>query len=51
LDGVRLLAKGELTTKVTMTLAGASKAAVDAVEKAGGTITLTAPVKAEAAAV
>jgi large subunit ribosomal protein L15 len=51
LDGVRLLAKGELTAKVTMTLAGASKAAVDAVEKAGGTITLTAPVKAEAAAV
>jgi large subunit ribosomal protein L15 len=51
LDGVRLLAKGELAAKVTMTLAGASKAAVDAVEKAGGTITLTAPVKAEAAAV
>ena len=51
LDGVRLLAKGELTAKVTMTLAGASKAAVEAVEKAGGTITLTAPAKAEAAAV
>ena len=49
-DGVRLLAKGELTAKVTISLAGASKAAVEAVEKAGGTITLTAPAKAEAAA-
>ena len=50
LDGVRLLGKGELTAKVTMSVAGASKSAVEAVEKAGGTITLTAPVKAEAAA-
>lgn len=45
LDGVRLLAKGELTAALTMTLAGASKTAVEAVEKAGGKITLTAPVK------
>jgi large subunit ribosomal protein L15 len=51
LDGIRLLAKGALTAKVTVTVAGASKAAVEAVEKAGGTITLTAPAKAEAAAV
>ncbi len=50
LDGVRLLGKGELNSKVTMSVAGASKSAVEAVEKAGGTITLTAPVKAEAAA-
>jgi large subunit ribosomal protein L15 len=50
LDGVRLLGKGELTSKVTLTVAGASKSAVEAVEKAGGTITLTAPPKAEAAA-
>ena len=50
LDGIRLLAKGALTAKVAVTLAGASKAAVEAVEKAGGTITLTAPAKAEAAA-
>ncbi len=50
LDGVRLLAKGELTAAITMSVAGASKAAVDAVEKAGGTLTLTAPVKADASA-
>jgi large subunit ribosomal protein L15 len=50
LDGVRLLGKGALTAKVTMSIAGASQSAVEAIEKAGGTITLTAPVKAEAAA-
>ncbi len=50
LDGVRLLGKGALTAKVTMSIAGASKSAIEAVEKAGGTITLTAPVQAEAAA-
>jgi large subunit ribosomal protein L15 len=49
LDGVRLLAKGELTSSLKLTLAGASKSAVEAVEKAGGSVTLTAP-KAEAAA-
>jgi len=42
-DGVRLLAKGELKAKVTLTVAGASKAAAAAVEKAGGSLTLTAP--------
>lgn len=50
LDGVRLLGKGELTSKVTMTLNGASKSAVEAVEKAGGSLTLTAPVRPEPAA-
>lgn len=45
-DGVRLLAKGNLTAKVNLVIAGASKAAAEAVEKAGGTITLTAPVEA-----
>lgn len=39
-DGVRLLAKGELKTKVTLEVAGASKAAIDAVEKAGGKVVL-----------
>lgn len=39
-DGVRLLAKGELKAKVTMQVTGASKAAVAAVEKAGGTVVL-----------
>ncbi|GEQ99165.1 50S ribosomal protein L15 [Iodidimonas gelatinilytica] len=46
-DGVRLLGKGAITSKVTITVAGASKAAVAAVEKAGGSVTLTAPVKSE----
>ncbi len=37
-DGVRLLAKGALTAKVNLLVAGASKAAVEAVEKAGGKV-------------
>ena len=38
-DGVRLLGKGELTTvKLSFTVAGASKGAIEAVEKAGGTV-------------
>ena len=37
-DGVRLLAKGELTTKVAFRVAGASAAAKAAVEKAGGSV-------------
>jgi large subunit ribosomal protein L15 len=42
-DGVRLLAKGELKAQISITVAGASKAAVEAVQKLGGTITQTAP--------
>ncbi len=38
--GVRLLAKGELTTKVSFAVAGASKSAVEAVEKLGGKVEL-----------
>ncbi len=37
-DGVRLLAKGELKAKITVDVAGASKAAIAAVEKVGGTV-------------
>ena len=37
-DGVRLLAKGALTAKLSFTVAGASKSAVEAVEKAGGKV-------------
>jgi large subunit ribosomal protein L15 len=40
-DGVRLLAKGEITSKVNLVVAGASKAAVEAVEKTGGSVTVT----------
>ena len=37
-DGVRLLGKGDLTTKVSFKVAGASKGAIAAVEKAGGKV-------------
>jgi large subunit ribosomal protein L15 len=37
-DGVRVLAKGELTSKISMSVAGASKGAVVAIEKAGGKV-------------
>ncbi|KQN07350.1 MULTISPECIES: 50S ribosomal protein L15 [unclassified Sphingomonas] len=39
-DGVRLLAKGELTVKLSFTVAGASKSAIEAVEKAGGSVSV-----------
>ena len=47
-DGVRLLAKGELSTKVSFVVAGVSKGAREAVEKLGGTVEVPAA-KAEAA--
>jgi len=40
LDGVRLLAQGELKAALTISVAGASKAAAEAVAKAGGTLQL-----------
>ena len=40
LDGVRVLAKGEITTAVTLKVTGASAAAVEAVAKAGGSLTV-----------
>ena len=40
LDGVRVLAKGEVTTKLNIAITGASRAAIDAVEKAGGKLTV-----------
>ncbi len=40
-DGVRLLANGELKAKVAFEVSGASKAAIAAVEKAGGSVTIT----------
>ncbi|SUB00590.1 RRP-L15 [Pannonibacter phragmitetus] len=39
-DGVRLLADGELKAAVTFEVAGASKTAVEAVEKAGGKVVI-----------
>jgi len=41
-DGVRLLGKGELTAKLSFAVAGASKGAVAAVEKAGGSVEILA---------
>ena len=42
-DGVRLLGKGELSAKLSFKVAGASKGAREAVEKAGGSIEVIVP--------
>jgi large subunit ribosomal protein L15 len=42
-DGVRLLGRGTLTAKLTIEVAGATEAAKAAVEKAGGTVVVSAP--------
>jgi large subunit ribosomal protein L15 len=47
-DGVRLLGKGDLKAKLSIEVAGASNSAVALVEKAGGSVTVTRPVKEEA---
>ncbi len=41
-DGIRLLAKGKITAQLTIEVTGASKAAIAAVEKAGGKVTVAA---------
>jgi large subunit ribosomal protein L15 len=46
-DGVRLLGRGEIKAKLTVEVHGASKSAIAAVEKAGGTVKILAPVKKE----
>lgn len=47
LDGIRVLAKGEFTAKANIEVTGASKSAVEAVEKAGGSLKVAAPAAAE----
>jgi len=42
-DGIRVLAKGEIAASVTLQVSGASKSAVEAVEKAGGRVEIIAP--------
>jgi large subunit ribosomal protein L15 len=42
-DGVRVLGKGELTSKITLNVTGASAGAIEMVEKAGGKLTVKAP--------
>jgi large subunit ribosomal protein L15 len=46
-DGVRLLADGELKAKLAFEIAGASKAAIEKVEKAGGSVELPEQAAAE----
>ena len=48
-DGVRLLGKGEIKAAVQFAVHGASKSAIAAVEKAGGSVKILAPQKPEAA--
>jgi large subunit ribosomal protein L15 len=48
-DGLRILGNGELKAKLAFQVAGASKSAAAAIEKAGGTVTLVGkPAAAEA---
>jgi large subunit ribosomal protein L15 len=42
---MRLLGRGELKAKLTIEVHGASKSAISAVEKAGGTVKILAPVE------
>ena len=49
-DGIRILAKGEISASVSLQVSGASKAAVEAVEKAGGSISVDAGARAAARA-
>ena len=46
-DGVRLLNKGEMTSKVDIEVTGASKTAIVAVEKNGGTVKVLKSVVAD----
>ena len=46
-DGVRVLAKGDVTAKLTLAVTGASRAAVEAVEKAGGSLSVASAPAAE----
>ena len=47
-DGIRLLANGKLSAAITIEVAGASKAAIDAVEAAGGKVVVSGRAAAEA---
>ncbi|MET4128770.1 50S ribosomal protein L15 [Roseovarius sp. MBR-6] len=47
LDGIRVLAKGDVTGKLDISVTGASKSAVEAVAKAGGSLSVTAAQAAE----
>jgi large subunit ribosomal protein L15 len=49
-DGIRILAKGEIKTAIKLAVTGASASAIAAIEAAGGSITVSRPAKAVAAA-
>lgn len=49
-DGVRVLADGDVTAKVTLEVAGASRSAIEKIEKAGGSVRLLSAVAEEQAA-
>lgn len=49
-DGVRLIGGGDLTTRIDLTVAGGSAPAIAAVEKAGGSVTVTVVKAAKAEA-
>jgi large subunit ribosomal protein L15 len=46
-DGVRVLSDGELKSKLAFEVAGASKAAIEKIEKAGGSVKLPEPAATE----
>lgn len=46
-DGIRVLAKGEIKTAVTLKVTGASASAIEAVKAAGGTLTVAEAAAAE----
>ncbi|MEL7546355.1 MAG: 50S ribosomal protein L15 [Pseudomonadota bacterium] len=48
-DGIRLLAKGAAPKNVNITVTGASRAAIEAIEKAGGSVTVTGATSEESA--
>ena len=47
-DGVKILGVGELKAKLAFEVAGASKSAVAAIEKAGGSVKILAPAASQA---
>jgi len=46
-NGVRLLGRGEIKAKLNVEVHGASKSAIEAIEKAGGSVKILAPKKDE----
>ncbi|WP_343081922.1 50S ribosomal protein L15 [Ostreiculturibacter nitratireducens] len=47
LDGIRVLAKGDVSAKLQLVVTGASQSAIAAVEKAGGSLSVTSAAAAE----